>query len=65
MLVGLFGSLFGSGGKSSSGSGYTTYKTNSGTTIKQGSGGKIFSSRSETRSGGQKSTTYWYDKRRK
>ena len=63
--MGLFGSLFGGGRSNSNRSGYSAYRTKSGTTIKQGSGGKIFTSRSTTKSGGSKSTTYWYDKRRK
>jgi hypothetical protein len=63
--MGLFSSLFGSGRSSGSRSGYSTYRTKSGTTIKQGSAGKIFTSRNTTKGGGNKSTTYWYDKRRK
>ena len=52
--MGVLGRLFGSGGRKKSDSGYSKYKTKSGTTIKQGSGGKMFTHRSETPSGGQK-----------
>jgi hypothetical protein len=47
----------------SNGSGYKTYKTKGGTTIKQGTSGKAFTHRSVTKTGGSKSTTYWYDAR--
>jgi len=62
--MGLF-KIFGGGRKGGGrrGSGYKTYKTKAGTTIKQGSGGKVFTHKSKTKSGGSKSTTYSYDSR--
>lgn len=55
--MGLFNRLFGG---SSESSGSRSYRTKSGTTIRQSSDGKTFIHRDTTKSGGSKKTTYWY-----